>query len=548
MPTLLQSLQTQDIGQLHIIAGQWGIELQAPDVRQGRSNLAAALLDNPALIAEVVEALPTEGQSALADLLSQGGQIPWHLFTQQFGEVREMGPGRRDREQPYLHPISITERLWYFALIARAFFDTPGGPQEFAYIPEDLRPQLPDYLRLPPPVTPLSRPATPTERAYPLPVNDHILDHATTLLAALRMGMPETHIEEIGADWEIPVPTLTSLLDIAGLLDLAGMPRVEEVRQFLEAKRGAALAQLTGAWLASEEHDDLRLIPYLEAEGEWLNNPLQARQAALALLETLDADTWYSLPAFISSVKTHHPDFLRPSGDYQSWYLKDTRTNQYLRGFEHWAQVEGAFLHHLVTGPLHWLGLVELAAPTAEAEAGVFRRSPWYAALRAGTAPQLPLEEEPPALNSQGHILVPRLAPRAVRYLIARFCEWETPRKGIYHYRITPRSLAAAEDQGLKIKHLLALLRRFSSQSLPPNALQALERWQKHGTQISFQQTVVLRVNHPDVLQALLESRAKRFLGTQLGPTTITVNQGALPKVMDILMQLGYLSDAALDE
>jgi len=52
--------------------------------------------------------------------------------------------------------------LWYRALLARAFFDTPGGPQEFAYIPTDLLSLLPvsqgtaDLQ--------LGRPATPAER------------------------------------------------------------------------------------------------------------------------------------------------------------------------------------------------------------------------------------------------------------------------------------------------------------------------------------------------------------------------------------------------
>ncbi len=49
-----------------------------------------------------------------------------------------MGAGKRDREHPHLKPASTSEVLFYRALIARAFFDTDKGPQEFAYIPDDL--------------------------------------------------------------------------------------------------------------------------------------------------------------------------------------------------------------------------------------------------------------------------------------------------------------------------------------------------------------------------------------------------------------------------
>ncbi|MEJ2511578.1 MAG: helicase-associated domain-containing protein [Anaerolineales bacterium] len=135
------------------------------------------------------------------------------------------------------------------------------------------------------------------------------------------------------------------------------------------------------------------------------------------------------------------------------------------------------------------------------------------------------------------------MTPRAARYLIARFCEWGSTKHGAYTYTLTPKSLEKARNQGLKIKHLVNLLKRYSDTPLPPNTLQALKRWQENGTQISFQQAVVLRVNHPDVLKALLETPAKRFLGTPLGPTTITVHPGALQQVRDTLIRLGYLSE-----
>jgi hypothetical protein len=549
MPKLFQSLQSFDLGHLHIIADLWGLSISAPDVRQGRKQLAEILLANQNLAAEIVESLPAEAQNALAELLNHGGQIPWQQFTQHYGEIREMGPGKRDREQPYLNPVSTAEKLWYLSLVARAFLETPNGPKEFAYIPEDLILGLPDFLKSPLPAMPLSRPATPAERAHPIPVNDQILDHAATLLAAHRMVLPGEQLEEIAKKWPEGSEMLASLLTISGLLDAGGLPLPEPTRQFLEKPRAASLLHLASAWLASEQHDDMRFIPHLQMEGEWMHNPAEARQSTLSLLESLDKDTWWSLPAFITSVKTHQPDFLRPSGDYQSWYVKDKNTEEFLIGFEHWEQVEGAYLRYLVTGPLHWLGMIELAATAADAASTVFRFSPWYPALRGQQSPPIPDGKENLSVNSQGHILIPRQAPLDVRYLVSRFCEWNGLRRGIYHYRLTPNALTAAEQQGLTIRHLLTILKRHSSAPLPPNVVAGLERWQKNGTQISFQQAVVLTVNHPDVLQALLDSPAKKFLGVPLGPTTVTVNPGALQKVMDTLMQLGYLSqpDETLD-
>jgi hypothetical protein len=547
MPTLLQSLQDYDLGHLHIIAELWGIQLEAPDVRQGRKNLALALL-NPSLIFDIVESLPDETQEALAELSQQQGSIPWHQFSKKYGQIREMGESRRDREEPHRNPISTSERLWYRGLIARAFLEAQPSPQEYAFIPEDLLAILP-ALNVDRELPLLSRPATPKERKRQLPISDQIIDHAVTLLTARRIQLNQAELEQTAKNWPFPTETLASLLTTAGLLDEDQKPVTEHTRAFLEAPRGEALAQLVTTWLESATHDDLRLIPHLSPEGGWLNNPVRARQTALTLLQQLPEDTWWSLSAFISSVKTHHPDFLRPGGDYDTWYLKDTHTDQYLRGFEFWDQVEGAYLHYFVTGPLHWLGLIKLASSGKDDPANAFKFSTWAQPLLNGKPAPIATEEKAaPTLDSQGQILVPRLTPRTVRYQIARFCQWLPNKRDNYAYRITSASLKRAEQQGLQAKQLLTLLKRHTDSPIPPNIHQALERWQQHGTQINFQQVVILQVNHPKVLEILQKSPAGRFLGPPLGPTTVTVKAGALDRITAALMQLGYLSEVEIVE
>src|SRR6185436_18361684 len=92
----------------------------------------------PDLFTEIIDSLSPEADSAVTALVNSGGRIPWPTFTRKYGEVREAGAGKRDREKLYLQPESATEILFYRGLLARAFFDTKKGPQEFAYIPDDL--------------------------------------------------------------------------------------------------------------------------------------------------------------------------------------------------------------------------------------------------------------------------------------------------------------------------------------------------------------------------------------------------------------------------
>jgi hypothetical protein len=137
MPDLFDSLLKQDIGHLRIIAEFWGLELDSKSADAAREKLTVSLLA-PKLLAELTDTLPPEADSAITYLVNVGGRIPWPTFTRKFGDIREAGAGKRDREKLHLKPASAAEILYYRGLLARAFFDTEKGPQEFAYIPDDL--------------------------------------------------------------------------------------------------------------------------------------------------------------------------------------------------------------------------------------------------------------------------------------------------------------------------------------------------------------------------------------------------------------------------
>jgi hypothetical protein len=550
MPGLLQVLRNHDLGHLRIIAGLWGVELRAPDARQAAENLAQAMLDS-SLVEEVVEALPSEAQSALADLLGHGSRLSWPLFTRRYGAIREMGPGRRDRERPYLKPASPAEALWYRGLLARKFFDTGTGLEEFAFIPEDLVPLL-SVARSNVPVA-LGRPANPGERAHLIPASDWILDDSCTLLAALRLGLSQSEVEAAWLTTPLaPCPLTTAALEIllsaAGLVDADRLPRPEPVRLFLEAPRGQALAQLFTTWLDSWEFNDLALIPGLNLEGEWENDPLSARRAVLDFLASVPVETWWSLPAFIEAVRQAHPDFQRPAGDYDSWFIRDQRTGEYLRGFQHWDSVEGALLRFIITGPLHWLGMLDLAAPAPGEQPMAFRASKWATALLELTPPAgLPPEDEAIQVRSDARLRLPRRVSRSVRYQVARFCEWEGLGGEAYQYRVTAASLERARQAELRASHLLALLRRYAG-VVPPALTKAMERWEERGTEARLDRLVVLRLSSPAILQELRASHAARFLGDPLGPTAVIVKPGARERILAALAELGLLADAHLDE
>jgi hypothetical protein len=538
MPDIQRTLQGNDLGFLKMVAGTWGIDLVAPDVHTALPLLVNALL-NRSLVLEIIEGLPGEARHALEAVQQGEGVMPWAMFTRRFGEVRAMGAARRDRERPDLKPASPAEILWYRALIGKAFLGLTAEPQEYAYIPEDL-------LDLIGPLSessqsPLGRPASPGETAHVIPASDRVLDHACTLLAALRMGMNVDALET--STWNIPARALRGLLYSAGLVDAQWMPIPEPARAFLEAPRGQALVELSRAWMDSQSFNELRMLPGLAFEGEWRNDPATARQSILDLLTHLPEDQWWSLPAFVSGVSERQPDFQRPAGDYDSWFIRRESDGTFLRGFHTWDEVDGALVRFLITGPLHWLGIFDLAAPSAGAAPTAFRHSGWGQALWHGSPPDLPKEVAQARASSEGLIRMPPLAPRAARYQIARFCQWETESPQEYRYRVTPGALERARAQGLRTSHLVSLLRKYASGPLPPNLLSALERWEKLGTQAHTERPILLRVSSADILAALAKTPAGRHLSETLNPTTAIIRPGGEDAVLRALAEMGYLPE-----
>ncbi len=535
MPGLLHRLRSEDLGFQRIVAEAWGLLPEGADAAEVAQGLARRLPQATTFAAQW-ETLPEEARLALRTLKAQGGRMLWAHFVRRFGPLREFGPARRDRERPDRNPISTTETLWYRALIGRAFLETPEGPQEFAYLPEEFLPFIPD---LPTVAEPLGRPATPQEHAHPLPRPD-LLNALTSLLAARRLGLGEEALFP-GERAPFPPGALTALAQAAGLLDAQGEPAPAQIKTFLTLSDDQARRRLFHAWRTSPLFDELRLLGHLEVEGAWERPYRRPRERVLAWLQALP-EGWWSLEAFVQAVRQQAPDFARPApGDFDSWYLRRRADGRFLRGEAAWDEVDGALLRFLLTGPLYWLGAVDLAAPTPEQSPRAFRPSAHLADLLAQpTAPPAGPPSAPIQVTSDGRITVPRHAPRWVRYQIARATAWEALDQRGYHYRLTAHALERARKQGLLAGKVLALLQRHAA-SVPPNLVRALARWEEHGTQVEIAEVTVLQVSDPAILQALRRSPAKRYLGTLLGPTAVVVPKAALPRLRAALMEMGYL-------
>jgi hypothetical protein len=302
---------------------------------------------------------------------------------------------------------------------------------------------------------------------------------------------------------------------------------------------------LHDAWLESASFNELRLMPGIVCEGEWTNQPQETREFLLNLLDAVPEGKWWSLNAFVRDIKQKYADFQRPAGDYDSWFVKREADGQYLRGFSYWDQVDGALIKFFITDILHWLGQVDLSFAEGAAEATAFRIKSKVEGQKSDVRSFD--ENGKISVSSNGKIIVERTAPRAVRYQIARFCEWDEPKGDQYKYHVTAGSLTHAKEQGLKAEQLLSLLVKHTNGKVPPPLVGALKRWEANGTEARVETHVVLRLSKPEVLDEMRKSRAGKFLGEVLSPTAVLVKSGAVQNVMEAMIELGLFAEIHTD-
>lgn len=502
MPTTTQMLFDYSDTLLQVLAELRGAFLDGADSREQAVDLLAAQITDPTSVQmayeEVCDYAP-ESAEAVALLLKAGGELGEAQFSRQFGGIRQMGPAKLTREMPWLAPESTAELLYYYGLVGRTF--KGAGPQAHTiiYIPTDVSPWLPNPQGEDAGQVWRVRPIPPPPASRVLPADDSFLEDAGTLLGFLRQerlrltptGPHREDIDRLAQRLQVPYTDddpdlnerLALLLHIANRMgwlrrDESGAVTLtlNRVRLFLEQTRAEQRRALWDAWVNSPDWNDLCRTPGLECAetGAWRNDPLQTRRAILQLLTKLQPGAWYKQSEVIADIQEHAPDFQRPTGNYETWYIRSSATQEFLKGFEQWDAVEGALLRFLLRGPLHWLGALDLGEPTGGDDTQISLSS-WGSFWLGQDTPQ-PHEamRHPIQVNADFTLTVPHGTPLLDRLRIERFAAWQASYPD-YRYAINQRSLKAASEAGVGADKVLAFLRS-QTQSIPPKVEAALTR------------------------------------------------------------------------
>jgi hypothetical protein len=250
-------------------------------------------------------------------------------------------------------------------------------------------------------------------------------------------------------------------------------------------------------------------------------------------------NAWHTVDALLQRLKAQTPDFLR--GDFDTDYIRDAVSGEYLRGAGAWERVEGALIRSIVSGPLFWLGLVNLAV---DDQSTAFSLTPLGATC-------LGFEVDQPAIKPADYFVVRSsavievaAARRYDRFQVARIAELIGLEADGYRYRLTPSSLARAASQKIDAAKVLEFLTRAAGQGPPPSLAKAIQRWAKKGTEVKVERAIVVRVKDAAILKRLQESPKTRNISIEpLGPTAARINEKDWPRLVSILAEAGVLVD-----
>ncbi len=554
MRSLRQSLLDHELTVLRVLGEWWEMDLTGAD-KQACVDALTRRFAEIDLEQEMIY-MPPEEAEAVRLLMEHDGRLPVSIFSRTYGDLRLMGPGRLEREEPWFDPISVTEALWYRGFLYRAFDETDDGLTEFYYLPTELTDSLAvpfvkeqviqesqtAYTPITPPSSTESTSRTlstePPER-YETAVTSCVDDVTAIISQAQVTGLhgEQRWGERLLDDDPTRRALLLTLAKESGLIKADGRGGMKPTRtavSWLRDGREGQLRLLMEGW-SNSNWNELCRTPGLICEGDgWKNDPILARTA---LLDALPRDgEWFSLAAVTAVIQRENPDFQRPDGKYDTWYIRDSERNLYLNGFEEWAAVEGRLLHYLVQEPMRWLGMVE-------GDGDVWRLTPRALAWLADLPPAPDVVKVPLVVQKDGILLIPYNADRYHRFQAARIGEAMRVEAGKpFMYRLSPTSLSRAKAEGITPQRILAFLKMASERPLPAGVQRGLERWAERGIEGQLETAVILRVNDAAILNTLRNNpKTRAYFGESLGEFAIMVTDWE--KLLSAAAQLGLLID-----
>ncbi len=255
----------------------------------------------------------------------------------------------------------------------------------------------------------------------------------------------------------------------------------------------------------------------------------KARRIVIDRLKIRGASSWVTLEDLIQDLRLGHYEFLFPRAtknrafygypeNYYTPYHQSNNPygvtyNDVTDEASGWDQVEGAIITHIVTGPLHWLGLTDVGL---DGDTPIAYRLTAMGAWLLGIGAQVQIAQEGGRVVVQPNFQIVAMEPIAENVLMTldEFAQFEGGDHAL-SYRLTRESVYRGQRAGWDAARLIAYLEDATHAPLPQNVKRSLEDWQALHERITIRRRVSLL--QAEEAAALDELFANQSLAPKLG-------------------------------
>jgi len=365
-----------------------------------------------------------------------------------------------------------------------------------------------------------------------------------SLWILLRLGIVEAYTEPPGYVLTIREDLLRTLFS------LPPAERLDAIRTaWLDAQDLVELGMVVG------EKGPLALHYSLKGQTYWAAthpNAGAVRGLVARIVGYLPAETeWYSVESLLTLCRKLAPDLLGNPNVYGGprwWFSRPGSSRRFeLTQQEDWRRVWAALVRTILTGPMSWLGLIEVGARHGEPVA--FRVRPAAAVLgerpvrleRPDDAPVLLLEIDP-STHTPLVTVPPNTLDNGIHATLAAIGTMAGASPQGLRYRLTAQGVQRVFDSGASGPQLIAVLGERAGGTLPEAVQAILERWwESYGAIRLYDEVTLIELGDDLLLRELLAASSLReaVLHT-FSPRLVAIDSARVDELVEELTRLGY--------
>jgi len=263
---------------------------------------------------------------------------------------------------------------------------------------------------------------------------------------------------------------------------------------------------------------------------------VQARRRLLNALRDVPANRWISAERLLSRLQLMSPRLLFANSDASS-AKHGGSADAHAPHSNRLDDIEAAFVGAVLSGPVHWLGLVDITTVADRLLAVRINPSGAYA-LNMST-------EEPPdepgrvVVQADFHIYALGSVQDAVLASLERFAQRLKAERGSFEYQLSRDTVYQAQRRGLTISEIAGFLDQHAAFTVPQNVQRSLQEWDEQHERIVVRRHVALcETADAALLDRLWSDHTLRLhLERRATPSVAVIRPGQRVALQDALLR-----------